>query len=291
MSSEDAPRLGTPELRWLWKRFEAGGRSLSSLSDEEIVQSRRRHIGTLLALPAVTGLLSGLGTYCFGSLLTGHFGVGPGAGALDRVMPVLTGVLCVYAAWFGAAVLQRTLLHPWDRVAAADLAFMLSRGGYRAWFDATPRARDVMARLKALGVGERWDDPAWKVRLKAAGGEFKEVEVLAPLEEARRAVREVLGHKPKDVFVPGRYLGNLKDQKGSVTRFVKAHQAELTALREDRLAQPEAKRLLAALLAEELTPGSAGARFLEGVLAALEDGGALASGVVEASVWARDPVL
>lgn len=293
MSTEPEAALaerGSPELRWLWGRFRASGRPASELSDEELARDRRRHIGALLGMPYLSGLLSGLGTFYFGRLLAAHYGVSADAGALDRVMPVVTGLLCVYAAWFAAAVLQRTLVHPWDAVAAADLAFMLSRGGYRAWHDGTARARATLERLKALGISGRWDDPSWKVRLKASGGEFKEVEVLAPLEEARRAVREVLGHKPADVFVPGRYLGNLKDKKGSVSRFVKANQAALTALREDRLSLPEARALLSALRDTELTPGSAGARFLDGVLVSMEGGGALPSGVVEAAVWARDPL-
>jgi hypothetical protein len=280
---------GGAETRWLWGRFKASGRALGALSEATVSAARRRHIGALLLWPAASGAASLAAAAALERRLAAHFSVFPGAALVDRLMPVLLAGLCVYAAWFTAAVVQRTWLHPWGRIASGDLAFMLSRGGWRAWLAGTLRAQAVRERLAAFAVNGRWDDPAWAMRLKAEGGEYRPVEALAPLEAARRMVREVLGHKDGPNFVPGRYLDNLKERKASVTRFVKGNQEALTALREDRLPVPGALALLEALAAE-LKEGSAGARAVAGVLGELTGRGALPSGVVEAKVWAREPL-
>lgn len=276
------------ETDWLEARFKASGRSTATLNEAEVAAARRAHIGSLLRFPVASAAASLAAAAVLERWLAAHFGVWPGAPLVDRAVPVAMAGLCVYAAWFAAAVFQRTLLHPWDRVAAEDLAFMLSRGdGWRAWFDSTLRAQRVRERLGALGVGAAWDDPAWRMRLKSDGEDFKPVEVLAPLAAVRRAVREVLGHKEGGSFVPGRFVDNLKERKASVTRLVKAHQEALTALREGRLSVASAGELLKSLRAE-LKDGSAGARAVDGVLGELA--GTLPSGVVEAAVWAREPL-
>lgn len=276
------------ETDWLEARFKASGRSSASLNEADIAAARRAHIGTLLRLPALTGAASLAAAALLERWLSSHFGVSQGDAAVDRAVPVVMALLCVYAAWFSAAVFQRTLLRPWDDVAAADLTFMLSRPeGWRAWLGGTLRAQAARERLAALGVGAAWDDPAWRIRLKSDGEGFRPVEALAPLEAVRRAVREVLGHKDGGSFVPGRFVDNLKDRKASVTRLVKAHQEALTALREGRLSVESGGELLKSLRAE-LKDGSAGARAVEGVLGELA--GTLPAGVLEAAVWAREPL-
>jgi len=167
---------------------------------------------------------------------------------------VLLSLLAVYGFWFMLALWRR---RDWKDVCADDLAFMLAEPSYRDWLAATPAAQRVRAE-----VGPLWDDPSYSVCYTP---ELETVE----RPTMRDALREVLGAKVDGRFKPGRYFAHLREGKRSVSRCVQA-------LPDERLA-------LETLLGEML-PDSAGERYVRDMLS-----GELPRGLVEVSVWARDP--
>lgn len=182
--------------------------------------------------------------------------------------------LAAYAALYLWTALRRL---SWRRQASLELAEMLRHRDFRAWHDALPESARVRERLRALGVNERWDDPSYKVVLGAP-----------ERPTALTALRQVLGTKEERAFRPGRFFPHLKEGRASVTRFLAAHGEKVTALKEGRLSHGEDARLLRAL-GDELRPGSAGRRYVDEVVAALESPDRLPHGAVEASIWRRDP--
>lgn len=169
---------------------------------------------------------------------------------------LLLALLAIYGFWFFLALWRR---RDWKDLCADDLAFMLAQPSYREWLEGTP----VFERVRAQ-VGPLWDDPGYCVC-------YTPELAVVPRPTVREALREVLGSKENGSFKPGRYFPHLREGKKSVARFLAQHGVS------DSPASLE--RLL-----EEMKPGSAGERYLLDMLS-----GELPRGMVEVSVWKRDP--
>ena len=274
------------EMQWLWRKFRRLRVPLNDVDDEELQLLRLAHTGTLISRPIVVTLVSVL---VAGGGLPGRY---PAVGEFRlrrSYSPPSLSLLLVYVFWFAAAFVQRSWIHPWKKIGALELAAMLRRRNFRAWFDRTPGAVSVCERLRNLGVNSNWDNADYRTRYRSAGDRIEPVEVPSPQEFLSTALREVLGSKQERRFQPGRYVDSLKERKRSVTRFVNAHREQLRLNREGQLEIEEGIALLRELRADYLVPGSSGAKFVTDCIHGLERGDMLPAGVVEAKIWDRDP--
>ena len=67
------------------------------------------------------------------------------------------GVLALFGTipiFFFAVVIYRSLIQPWQRIAALDLAQMLKRRNYRLWFDNLDRSKRMVCDLRTLGAND-----------------------------------------------------------------------------------------------------------------------------------------
>ena len=278
---------GFAEMRWLWRRFAHSGVRLADIDEDALAKARDRHMGALISHPLAMVLVSIAAAaacllYLDGLILPNN------ANFFDRFIQVLFSLLGVYLFWFLVAAVQRSVVHPWKTIASTDLAAMLKRRSYRQWLESTASAIRVVDRLRELGVNETWDHPGYRVTYSSHGGTVQAVEAVSPAEAVQTALQEVLGRKVDRAFQPGRYFAHLKQGKRSVSRFIGEHGEEIAQSREGRLPTDTAIPLLTALRGE-LQPGSAGDAYLAGVLDSLKGPEFLGRGIVEASVWNRDP--
>jgi len=277
---------GFPELQWLWRKFRGLRVRLADVGDEELQLLRLAHTGALNSRPFQVALISvavALATFAW------HVPRGQGTSAAEILLAGVTSALFVYVFWFVAAFVQRSWIHPWKRISALELAAMLRRRSFRAWFDRSPGAVSIAERLRSLGVNANWDNADYRARYRTAGDRIECLEIPSPREFLIGALREVLGSKQERRFQPGRYIDSLRERKRSVTRFVNAHQERLRLNREGKLEIAKGTALLQELLANYLIPDSPGAKFVKDCIHALERGDLLPSGVVEAKIWDRDP--
>ena len=279
-------RDGFPEMEVLWERFQRRGIEPSALDNQQIEDARRRHMAPLFGRP----LAAGAACLAAGAVV-GHFYAGMlpvwGAGALGAWCGVNAAALAAYSA----TLWQRYWSAPLHKTMASDLASMLSRPDYRAWFDASPAARSVMQALQAHGIGTVWDDPRYRVRYRLVDGEVTPLPAETHHQFVQRVLRDFLGHKDpeKRRFCPGVWTPGLREGKRSVTAFVAVHQAAMDANRAGRLPAEEGLGLLQALRAEQVRPGSDAERVLSEAIEAVQRGDYLTEGAVEARVWQRDP--
>lgn len=260
-------RDGFSELRWLWESFKALGLGLYQIDEEQLSRESSRHM-SWMAHPALM------------------LAIALAAGGITRSG---LAALAVYAFWFAAAWAGRVWLFPWRTIAAMELAVLLKHRSYRERLDSGKHAHEVMRRLAELGVNKLWDDPGYRIWIKSNSGEFQSVVRIGVGEAVRQALQDILGAKVDGHFRPGRFFDCLKDRKESVTRLVSARQEELAASREGRLAAADGIALLGHIRSTELRPGSAGDKYVQGVLEAIAQPDFLPKGVVEAAIWKRDP--
>ena len=237
---------GFAELRWLWSRFRRSGISLASLDADEITALADRHMGAF-SRPWILLALS-LPACWFGyhDFLDNVRATAPPL-TTDPIFAVLFAAVVPYLMWFTFMALHRTIIHSWSRIAAMDLAHMLSHEDFGTWLDGTEAATRVADTLQIHGV-IGWDDPAYQARYRVVAGRVEASEERSSSEFVQGALRDVLGSKEDRKFKPGRYTDSLQDKKKSVTRFVKKHQEAITRNREGTLPLEQGRELLQALV-------------------------------------------
>jgi len=281
---------GFPELAFLWEKFKKLKIGLDEIDEEGTGRSRIRHMGALLDRPVTMAIISGLVALSsfyfqyknldFTTSIT-HIN--------DVAFSCMFAITAVYGFWFAVLSVQRIFIHSWGKISAIDLAMMLKQKSYREWFDCTQKAIRTGLRLRKLGINETWDDPSYKIRYRSIGENVEKAEIQSPQELVQAALREVLGFKEDRKFHPGRYIDSLKEGKGSVTKFVKVHQEKISQSKQGELPVKKGLALLQELRSKYLKTSSAGEKYINDIILAIERKDYLLEGMVEVKVWNRDP--
>ncbi len=288
--SSDMRVRGFPELERSWKHFLRLKIEPERIDERALDAEREVHKRPFGSRPWIMGTAIG------GAALAGIW-----AGQLnlpESLSPIVSGCLAAWSALnfaflgtYATMMLRRASSSSFERIMAMEMGRMLSKPDFREWFSEQPRTVEAVKTLRALGVNESWDNPAYCRRYRAAGENVESVPVLSRQEEITAVLREFLGAKDplKRKFLPGRFIESLNGGKSSVTEFVARFGAELELNRQGRLGEEAALALVRSLASDFVKPGSEGARAIGQRLAALEDPDRLPAGVIEARIWARDP--
>ncbi len=283
---------GFPEMEVLWRRYRRF-RARTEPGEDTLVVARRRHMGALADHPAVMLVVSAV----VAVLAFRHFHgfiplVAPTAGLPTiRVMSVLFAFNVVFLFWYAVLVVQRYLLHPMTTIMALDLAHMLAKRSYRQWLEEQPRSRGVIARLRALGVNDLWDNPEYRLRYRLRESTLERLPDQEPQVFVQAALREILGYKDEVTrrFQPGRYYDSLLRKKKSVTAVVSKNQERIRQNKAGELSVEKGVTLLKELRDDHVVAGTPGWKRLTESIEAIEAGHYLTGGVVQAEIWQRDP--
>jgi len=293
---------GFPEMEKPWKIFKKTGVPLEEVDDAKVERMHLQHINTLISHPILTFVVcallaiviyavmqwgvTALIEYSIAGTVTSGFSFeflkNPG----ELFFWAISGGFIAAAL---AVYIQRYFIHSWKKVIAVQIASMLKKRNFRAWFDSTERVQKTVSRLQKMELNDNWDNPQYRVHYTIRDGKIKEKPIQSPDEYVQMALREVLGYKENRRYRPGRYINSLKRGKKSVTRFVNTYNEQIKQNKAGDLPIEDGLVLLRNLQQEYLVPGSAGDKYVSECIAAIERKDQIVSGVIEAKIWGRDP--
>jgi hypothetical protein len=284
---------GFAEMEVLWCHFGRLPPEKREPGEDALLLARRRHMGALVGHPFVMLVTStGVALLAFRYFFDFVPVLAPSARA--SVLALMAGLFMfnlVFLFWYVLLTVQRYLVHPMGQIMALDLAHMLRKRDYRRWFDGLPRSRGVVERLRALGVNDHWDDPAYRARYLLREGGLERLPDQSPQGFVQGALREILGHKDEVTrrFQPGRHYESLKRKKKSVTSFVSKNQERINQNKAGELPAEGGLALLRELREDHVAPGTPGEKRLTECIEAIESGDYLTGSAVQAEIWQRDP--
>lgn len=281
---------GSPEMRRHWKQFLKVGISLESLQQEQLQNQIRLHCRPLFGQPLVASLILIAASALIANNVATTVSLSTGTMSLTWIGAGLAFVGSAFLLTYLLTLVQRRLIWRMEPLLAKCLALSLARKNYRNWLQQQSFFVDTLEAIQSAGV-RSWDDPSYLRWYRSEEANYRPVPPQSTSEQLRSELLKFLGSKDplKRKHVPGQFQDHLIKGKKSVSRFVKANQEQLTALREGSLPLEEAWKLIERLQRTEVRQETRGACRLEELLKLKEGNVLLPEQTIQVEVWQRDP--
>lgn len=194
------------------------------------------------------------------------------------------------------APLTSALVRELGQVQSAQMshltALLLKYRNYRESFEKWPLSLKTMSRLEEVGVTELWDDAGYRAQYAAEGDDFIQKPIPTHLELVRKAIgEEFVGKRDETTgeYQEGSLTGSLQRGARSARQIIQQYPEIITAIREGTVSLDESIYLLNEIKLHFVKKNSRGEKVLKDHLEALTSDYALMTGVIEATIWDRDP--
>lgn len=282
---------GSPELKRHWRIFVKSGVALDDVSFETLHSQSASHCTPLFGKPIVSCLLLTTLAIPLSYYIASTIEFRSRSLVLSWIGGTLSMGCSIILFTYLLTLLQRRFFWPMESILARSTAHSLSQKNYRKWNRSRPGWDQSMNAIKASGVSNEWDNPNYLRWYRRDGDDFHSVPPRTEQEVIREELLKFLGTFDKETrkHLPGNRQSHLRNGKRSVTRFVKANQQKLNALRDQTLENEDAWSILQSLLDTEVRSGSGGEKSSLDVLKNRESGSSIPDRIVQAQIWQRDP--
>ncbi|MFC1624391.1 PEP/pyruvate-binding domain-containing protein [Candidatus Omnitrophota bacterium] len=286
---------GYPELSQLWNYFVKLGIDIDTIDEAKLQKNRNRYV--LLIRPFISiayNIRPFLRALFFIAVTTVASAVL--ALALDlpfwTIFPILSPLL-IYGFALTTFMKYLVIESPYnpDRIRTMLLATLLTKRDYREDFDNLPKSREVVDRLRSVGINEFWDDPEYSMRYKIQGKTVVQADSdLDFIAITREALFALIGYRDENGTPHyGKLAGSLKNGAKTARMLLKRWSKGIEAIKAGQVTSEFCLAVLQDIKSDYIKPGSKGERAIDEYVDMISRGVYLLDGEVEANIWQRDP--